>query len=68
LVERPRLDHGLLRKHITLHPLHRQLIEGYLSRKTAASKWITRRDHLTIRVENIAASTRAPWAQRSPQP
>ena len=31
LVERPRLDHGLLRKHLTLHPLHRQLIEGYLS-------------------------------------
>ena len=31
LVERPRLDHGLLRTHLTIHPLHRQLIEGYLS-------------------------------------
>ena len=31
LVERPRLDHGLLRKHLTLHPHHRQLVESYLS-------------------------------------
>ena len=31
LVERPSLDHGLLRKHLTLHPHHRQLIESYLS-------------------------------------
>ena len=31
LVERPRIDHGLLRKHVTLHPHHRQLIESYLS-------------------------------------
>ena len=31
LVERPSIDHGLLRKHVTLHPHHRQLIESYLS-------------------------------------
>ena len=31
LVERPSIDHGLLRKHLTLHPHHRQLIESYLS-------------------------------------
>ena len=31
LVERPRIDHGLLRRHLTLHPHHRQLIESYLS-------------------------------------
>ena len=31
LVERPSVDHGLLRKHLTLHPHHRQLIESYLS-------------------------------------
>ena len=31
LVERPSIDHGLLRKHVTLHPPHRQLIESYLS-------------------------------------
>ena len=41
LVERPSIDHGLLRKHVTLHPHHRQLIESYLSRvyrKTAVLK------------------------------
>ena len=35
-----------VRKHLTLHPLHRQLIEGHLSpspTKTAASKLTTRR-------------------------
>ena len=31
LVERPSINHGLLRKHVTLHPHHRQLIESYLS-------------------------------------
>ena len=31
LVERPIIDHGLLRKHLTLYPHHRQLIESYLS-------------------------------------
>ena len=31
LVERPAIDHGLLRRHLTLHPHHRQLIESYLS-------------------------------------
>ena len=31
LVERPSIDHGLLRRHLTLHPYHRQLIESYLS-------------------------------------
>ena len=31
LVERPFIDHGLLRRHLTLHPHHRQLIESYLS-------------------------------------
>ena len=31
LVERPRLDHGLLRKHLTLAPHHRHVIESYLS-------------------------------------
>ena len=31
LVQRPMLDHGLLRKHLTRHPHHRQLIEAYLS-------------------------------------
>ena len=31
LVEKPRLDHGLLRKHLTLSLHHRQLIESYLS-------------------------------------
>ena len=31
LVERPFIDHGLLRRHLTLHPYHRQLIESYLS-------------------------------------
>ena len=31
LVERPSIDHGLLRRHLTLHPHHRQLIESYLS-------------------------------------
>ena len=31
LVERPMLDHGLLRKHLTRHPHHRRLIEAYLS-------------------------------------
>ena len=31
LVERPSVDHGLLRKPLTLHPHHRQLIESYLS-------------------------------------
>ena len=31
LVERPSIDHGLLRKHVTLHLHHRQLIESYLS-------------------------------------
>ena len=31
LVERPSIDHGLLRKHVTLNPQHRQLIESYLS-------------------------------------
>ena len=31
LVEKPKIDHGLLRKHVTKHPHHRQLIEAYLS-------------------------------------
>ena len=31
LVERPFIDHGLLRRHLTLHPYHRQLIESHLS-------------------------------------
>ena len=31
LVERPSIDHGLLRRHLTLHPHHRQLVESYLS-------------------------------------
>ena len=31
LVERPAIDHGLLRRHLTLYPHHRQLIESYLS-------------------------------------
>ena len=31
LVERPSIDHDLLRKHVTLHLHHRQLIESYLS-------------------------------------
>ena len=31
LIERPSIDHGLLRKHLTLHPHHRQLIESHLS-------------------------------------
>ena len=31
LVERPSIDHGLLRRHLTLHPYHRRLIESYLS-------------------------------------
>ena len=31
LVERPFIDQGLLRRHLTLHPHHRQLIESYLS-------------------------------------
>ena len=31
LVERPYFDHGLLRKHLTCFPHHRQLVESYLS-------------------------------------
>ena len=31
LVEQPHIDHGLLRRHLTLSPQHRALIESYLA-------------------------------------
>ena len=31
LVEKPHIDHGLLRKHLTLSPQHRTLLESYLA-------------------------------------
>lgn len=34
LVEKPCIDHGLLRRHLNLSPQHRQLIESYLSPRT----------------------------------
>ena len=31
LVEKPHIDHGLLRQHLTLSPQHRMLVESYLA-------------------------------------
>ena len=40
LVEKPHVDHGLLRKHLTLFPQHRQIIESYLSPRTTQQPYI----------------------------
>ena len=66
LVGRPAIDYGLLRRHLTLHPHHRQLIESYLSptcRNVAASKLGTLQEALTIWGENIVVQ----WADKDYQ-
>ena len=66
LVERPAIDHGLLRRHLTLHPHHRQLIESYLSlvcRNAAALKLGTPRKLMTTWGENTVAQ----WADKDCQ-
>lgn len=40
LVEKPCVDHGLLRRHLTISPHHRSLIESYLSPRTPQQRSI----------------------------
>ena len=63
LVERPFIDHGLLRRHLTLHPHHRQLIESYLPPCLPQCSSIEigySPGHWTIRGESIVAQ----WADK----
>ena len=55
LVERPSIDHGLLRKHVTLHPHHRQLIESYLSPCLP--------QNCSIEIDYSPKSCRQPWTK-----